>query len=133
MKEARQTKPTTPRGGTILSQRHYKTVCACGLSIYLISLITVGLNHWLNIYPVCTESYISAAWTRDFNIATCGGFAVAVALQMNRIFLSTFREENDVGTLSSYYASLVVNMIAAVSHISTLLFRWGGICRDPFG
>eukprot|EP01033_Poteriospumella_lacustris_P016855 gene16855-12065_t len=54
-------------------------------------------------------------------------------VQINRVCLSTFREENDLGTLSSYYASIIVHLISTTAHVGSLFFEWGGTCRDAFG
>eukprot|EP01031_Cornospumella_fuschlensis_P026290 gene26290-31757_t len=74
-----------------------------------------------------------APWTRDVSLVVSGFFVASLGLQINRMCLSTFREENDIGTFSSYFASLCVNIIATCSHTSTLFFDWGGTCEDAFG
>lgn len=125
--------PKAVKATTILSQRNYKRVCIGGILIFFLLYGLLGYNKWISSSPICKEDYARAQWTRDFSIAICGAFLVAVCLQLNRISLSIFREENDIGTLSSYYASLSVNVIAATSHFCTLLFNWGGTCRDAFG
>jgi hypothetical protein len=118
---------------TILSHRHYKRVCILSILVYLVLHTLLGVNHWYSSSPICELNRTRAAWTRDFNIATAAAFIIAICFQLNRIFLSTFREENDIGTLSSYYASLCVNTIAAIAHCSVLFYDWGGTCVDAFG
>jgi len=118
---------------TILSHRNYKRVCLLSFIVYLVLHLLLGLHHFFSVMPICSLERARAPWTRDFNIATAGAFIIAICFQLNRIFLSTFREENDIGTLSSYYASLSVNLIAAISHCSVLFYDWGGTCSDAFG
>jgi hypothetical protein len=124
---------TSERKSTVLSQRHYQSVCTGALILYFLLNGLLGYNHFYSEDKVCSLVRTRATWTREFNIAVAGGFFVAIAFQLNRIFLSTFREENDIGTLSTYYASLCVNIISTASHFSVLLFDWGGTCIDAFG
>jgi hypothetical protein len=124
---------TLKNKSTVLSQRHYKTVCATAVIIFFCLNALLGYNHYYGSDKVCSIHRHRAPWTRDFNVAVAGGFFISILFQLNRIFLSTFREENDIGTLSSYYASLCVNIISATSHFAVLLLDWCGTCVDAFG
>ncbi len=117
----------------ILSHRYYKTVCLVALSIYFFMFFGIQYDRLYSQNPICPYPTPRASWTRDFNIITSGGMIYAVWLQINRITLSSFREENDIGTTSAYYASLSVNVMALMSHFFTVAWEWGGNCQDPFG
>lgn len=125
--------PRTSSKSTILSHRHYTKVCFIGLIVYFVLHISIGLDNWFSPQPICPQKVTHAPWTRDVSLVISGFFVASIGLQINRMCLSTFREENDIGTYSSYFASLCVNLISACSHTCTLLFDWGGICEDAFG
>lgn len=118
---------------TNLSQRNYKKICVLSFIVFAIAYISLGINRQFSTAPLCPYELELKSWVRDWNVAAAGGMLVAIAVQMNRILLSTFREDNDIGTLSSYYASFVVNVMCAITHLGALFFGWGGMCRDPFG
>ena len=118
---------------SVLSQRHYKKVCFIGAIAFLASFLAIGVLHLSFKDGICNNEIHISQWAREFNIASAGALVVAILLQVNRINLSTFREDSDIGTLSTYYASIVVNTISATSHLGAILFQWGGICRDAFG
>ena len=40
---------------------------------------------------------------------------------------------DDLGTLATYWQSMSINCISAISTTSTFLFEWGGTCEDVFG
>lgn len=124
---------TAKKKSTVLSQRHYKTVCIVAVAIFFILNALLGYNHYYATNKVCSIHRIRASWTRDFNIAVAGGFSTSILFQINRIYMSIFRDESDIGTLSSYYASLCVNIISATSHFAVLLLDWCGTCVDAFG
>lgn len=121
------------KSSTILSHRHYYQICFISLIFYLVVFVLLGVNAYLSSHPVCPYSLTRAQWTRDVNIFTVGGFFITISMQINRVFISTFREDNDIGTLSSYYASIVANVMSGMSHLFTLLFDYGGSCIDVFG
>ncbi len=121
------------RSDTILSHRHYKAVCTFSIMIFIVLHLMVGLNRYLAESPLCPYDPPGSPWIRDINIFTAGGLVFAMFLQMNRIQLSTFREHNDIGTMSSYFASLCVNFISGISHISIVFWDWGGNCKDAYG
>jgi hypothetical protein len=123
----------TLRRETILSHRHYKAVCTFAIVIFIMLHLSLGLDHYLAEHPLCPFEAPGSPWIRDINIFTAGGLVFAMFLQMNRIQLSTFREHNDIGTMSSYFASLCVNFIAGISHISIVFWDWGGNCKDAYG
>lgn len=60
-------------------------------------------------------------------------FITLTLVQLSRINLTTFRDLDDLGTLATYWQSMSVNFISAISTISTFLFDWGGTCEDVFG
>lgn len=126
-------KSTSFAKSTILSHRHYSKVCFICLIAYFILHAAIGLDHIYSPHPICPLNVTHAAWTRDISLIVSGFFVASVGLQINRMCLSTFREENDIGTFSAYFASLCVNLIASCSHTSTLFFNWGGTCEDAFG
>lgn len=130
-------KPTTlkvaAKAPTILSQRHYRTVCGISILLYSVSHIGIGLNKLLTTNPICPLDVTPSSWAIHINLLICGAILAGIFLQINRICLSTFREEGDIGTLSTYFASLCVNTIAATSLLSSTLWGWGGICIDAFG
>lgn len=123
----------TLRRETILSHRHYKAVCISTIIVFITLHLLLGLNQYFAEHPLCPYEAPGSPWIRDINIFTAGGLIFSMLLQMNRIQLSTFREHNDIGTMSSYFASLCVNFIAGISHISIIFWDWGGNCKDAYG
>lgn len=136
-----------------LSSRQFKLVCFTACFLFSLGLISIEINRsfgpfQLPIYiygsdlpvvtlstGICDEEKIIqySNWTRDINLLVSGTFVCTILTQMNRLVVSTFREENDIGTEASFYASICVSCIAGVSCMSTLWFDWGGVCRDAFG
>lgn len=126
-------KPTKQIITTLVSHRNYKQWCIFALVVYLIWFGVIEVTRQTVPSYACNHPFQYSPWTRECNIATAGALCAATILQINRVSLSTFREENDLGTLSSYYASIIVNLISTTAHVGTLFFEWGGTCRDAFG
>lgn len=131
MQKPKSVAKTSVNSHAVLSQRYYKNVCAVSLFGFFLSFLVLGINNASNKY-FCANKFEWAQWTREWNVATAGALVVIIVLQLGRLSLSTFREDSDIGTLSSYYVSITANSISAVAHLSTL-FQWGGVCRDVFG
>lgn len=121
------------KSSTIFSHRQYLPICICAFLLYMVMHLLLGLDHLFSAHPICPLGIPRARWTRDVNIFTSGGLAMAIILQINRIYLSIFREENSLGTLSSFYSSTCVNLIACISHFSIVWGDWGGQCQDVWG
>lgn len=132
MQKPKSVAKTSVNSHSVLSQRYYKKVCAVSLFGFFLSFLVLGINNASNKY-FCANRFEWAQWTREWNVATAGTLVVIIVLQLGRLSLSTFREDSDIGTLSSYYVSITANSISAVAHLSTLFFQWGGVCRDVFG
>jgi len=136
-----------------LSSQQFKLVCFAACILFTLGLLLIEANRSfgpfrLPIYlygserpvitlatGICEEEKIIqySNWTRDINMLVSGTFICTILTQINRLVVSTFREENDIGTEASFYASICVSCIAGVSCMSTLCFDWGGVCRDAFG
>lgn len=125
--------PTVPQYTSSLSRRNYKSVLLVSTLVYVVSYAAVGYNYYYSASPLCPLELSHASWVRDMNLSAAGSLLVTIGLQLNRVFLSTFRDDGDVGTLSSYYASILVNGISSSAHFGAVLFNWGGTCTDPFG
>eukprot|EP01033_Poteriospumella_lacustris_P007235 gene7235-5208_t len=125
--------PTVPQYTSSLSRRNYKSVLLVSTLVYTISYAALGYNYYYSSNPLCPLELSHASWVRDMNLSAAGSLLVTIGLQLNRVFLSTFRDDGDVGTLSSYYASILVNGISSSAHFGAVLFNWGGTCTDPFG
>lgn len=126
-------KPTKKIIATLVSHRNYKRWCIFALVLYLVWFGAIEVARQTVPDYACNHEFQYSPWTRECNIATAGALCAATMVQINRVCLSTFREENDLGTLSSYYASIIVHLISTTAHVSSLFFGWGGICRDAFG
>jgi hypothetical protein len=83
-------------------------------------------------FSICSFETQRPSWTRDVHLITIGGYLVAICLQLNRISLTTFREENGIGTKSAYFSSLIVLLISSIANLS-IFFDVGGTCLDYFG
>lgn len=125
--------PIVPQYNTSVSRRNYKSVLLISSLVYIASYAALGYNYYYSSSPLCPVKLQHASWVRDMNLSAAGSLLVTIGLQLNRVFLSTFRDDGDVGTLSSYYASIVVNSISSSAHFGEVLFNWGGTCTDPFG
>ena len=116
---------------SLQTNRNYLRGCIAAFVGYIILMVGLVFNNFSNS-PICSFEVERSRWTRDVHLITIGGYIIAICLQLNRISLTTFREENGIGTKSAYYSSLIVLLISAISNIS-MFFDVGGVCVDYFG
>jgi len=85
------------------------------------------------MFRKCNADDSYEKWAEDVNLIVVSSLCVLACVHASRLCLTSFRDQDDLGTFANYLSSLTVNLISAVSIGSTLLYRWGGTCEDVFG
>jgi hypothetical protein len=117
---------------SLKTKRNYLLGSCLTFVLYLLFLLAFAINA-NSTYSICPYEHRRSGWTRDFLLIATSCLFVGVFVQSNRIFLSSFREEkNGIGIKSAYYASLLVIIMGALSHLS-IFHDLGGVCIDYFG
>ena len=118
---------------TIFSHRYYQTICILCVTVFLCIHGALKLNHSFSLLPLCDAPHENAQWMKNLNIFSAGGMVFTFFSHLNRMCLSTFRENGDIGTKGSYVASVCISGMATVASVSLLDDNWGGYCIDAFG
>ena len=86
-----------------------------------------------SLFRMCNADDSYDKWADDIHLVVVSSLCVLACVHLSRLCLTSFRDQDDLGTFANYLSSLTVNTISAASTASTLLYRWGGTCEDVFG
>lgn len=86
-----------------------------------------------SLFRMCNANDTYDKWADDIHLVVVSSLCVLACVHLSRLCLTSFRDQDDLGTFANYLSSLTVNTISAASTASTLFYRWGGTCEDVFG
>lgn len=92
-----------------------------------------GKRSHSSLFRMCNADDSYDKWADDIHLVVVSSLCVLACVHLSRLCLTSFRDQDDLGTFANYLSSLTVNTISAASTASTLLYRWGGTCEDVFG
>lgn len=95
------------------------------------ALIITLVYHIHRIYLTTLQSSYSIENISKEYYSSCKSFIQ----NAKEFFINIFKcsDEDIIGTKTSFYASLCINIITTIAHLSYAYFDWGGLCIDAVG
>ena len=116
--------------GSLLS-REYKYALPMFLIAYVLLEAFVGLESYYSSEPICNDKHDIGdfPWLVNLCIVTC--FGLSFLLTCNRMLVTSGQHSSEL--FCSLAANLTVTAIAGSANMMTLIWNYGGLCRDSFG
>ena len=114
-----------------LLSRQWALVTGGFVGTYVVLVTFTGIEHAFNETPICNDDYELPYWVWLMNYTMVCCFALNFILTLNRMFVT--RGQHSIELFCSLAANMGITVIAGSSNFMTLVWDYGGLCRDSFG
>jgi len=103
--------------------------------VYVILQAAVGLHHTYSSTPICNHSDDELSWAKYMMSGSSMCMVLTCTLQLIRMrqLLKVKENSRNLPLIRVFLVLFVMCAISGSSHLMTLLWQYGGICKDAFG
>lgn len=103
------------------------------LVIYLVLWSIFALCAYNKISNCRKDESVVSSWVDQVSVFVIGGYALSSIIQVNRLLISSFGDNDSLGTQRAYSLSMCLTLISTFSTVADQFLFPKVFCSDAFG